>query len=459
MWYANIMSQHFDVLVIGSGAAGGACARELRAHGLSVAMAESGPFGGTCALRGCEPKKVLAETAHAVARVREMAKDNGILGQEHLSIDWPALAARKRFYVERVPPLAEKSYEKSGITLLRGQARFTGPDSALVGGIPVTADKFVIATGSTPRPLAFPGAELLAVSDDFLNLETLPRRIAFIGGGYISTEFAHIAAIAGADVTLAVRGGQCLRRFDRDIVSQLCETSASLGVAIRYFSPPHSIEKTGGGLRLRLGPLGEQEVITDMIVHGAGRVPNLAGLDLEAAGIETTNGRLILDSFLATTNPNVYAAGDAAGRSQLTPTAVMEGQVVAANILAEDRPTERAQPGYKVIPSVTFSHPPLAGVGVTEDEANAQGIPHTVKVKTGLAWPELTRLGIRHSGYKVIFEPGRGKLLGVFYLGEDAEEVVNAAALTMRQGLTVKDIMDVIWTYPSFGYTLRYMLE
>jgi len=449
------MSQRFDVLVIGSGAAGGACAGELRAHGLCVAMAESGPFGGTCALRGCEPKKVLAETTHAVARVREMATNNGILGQEHLSIDWPKLAARKRFYVERVPPLAERAYEKNGITLLRGQARFTGPDSALVGDAPVTAGAFVIATGSRPRPLPFPGAGLLSTSDDFLNLTELPRRIAFIGGGYISTELSHIAAIAGADVTLAVRGGQCLRRFDRDVVGQLCEASAALGVAIHYFSPPHSVEKTDGGLKLRLGPQGEQEVPADMIVHGAGRVPNLAGLRLEAAGIETTDGLLTLDSFLKTTNPNVYAAGDAAGRSQLTPTAVMEGRAVAANILSGDH----TQPGYKVIPSVTFSHPPLAGVGLTEDEASAQGIPHTVKAKNGPAWPELTRLGIRHSGYKVIFEPGGGKLLGLFYLGEDAEEVVNAAALAMRQGLTVKDLMDVVWTYPSFGYTLRYMLE
>ena len=350
------------------------------------------------------------------------------------------------------------------MTLLRGHCRFTGPNAALVGDTPVTTGKFVIATGSRPRPLTFPGAEHLATSDDFLNLTELPRRIVFIGGGYVSTEFGHIAAIAGAQVTLAVRGDQCLKRFDRDLVTQLCDASAGLGIAMLYHSPPHSIEKSGKNLLLRLGALGEQTIEADMVVHGAGRIPDIAGLGLELAGIETTgittasgetlDELLRLDGFLKTTNPNVYAAGDAAGRYQLTPTATMEGRIVAENILHGDSVT----PDYAIIPSAVFSHPTLAGVGLTEEELRARSIPYEVKLRTNLDWPELTRLGVRHSGYKVLFEPGGGKLLGLFYLGEDAEEVVNAAALAMRYAMTVKELMDVVWAYPSFGYTLRYML-
>jgi len=447
------MPQRFDVLVIGSGAAGGTAARILKAAGLSVAVAEAGPFGGTCALRGCEPKKVLAETAHAVARVREMAKLSGVRGD--LSIHWPTLAARKQYYVDRVPPWSEKNYESLGITLLRGRARFTGPSSMLVGDTSVEAGHIILATGSRPQPLNFPGADLLAVSDDFLNLKELPRRIAFIGGGYISMEFAHIAAIAGATVTMTVRGDRCLKRFDRDVVAQLCDATAELGVEVLYNTPPHSIVKTPTGFLLRAGMDGEHEIEADMVVHGAGRVPDLEGLDPSAADVAVKDGKLVLDGFLKATNPLVYAAGDAAGVYQLTPTAVMEGRTVAANILRGDH----ANPEYAFVPSATFTHPTLAGVGLSEEQAKAAGVAYEVRMELGLDWSELTRLGIGHSGYKALLEPGGGRLLGLFYMGEDAEEVVNAAALCMRQGLTVSQIMDMVWAYPSFGYTLRYMLS
>jgi len=291
-------------------------------------------------------------------------------------------------------------------------------------------------------------------SDDFLNLKELPPRIAFIGGGFISMEFSHIAAIAGAKAYVAVRGDRCLKRFDPDLVSHLCQATTKLGVKVLYDSPPHSLEKTDSGVLLRLGQNGQETVEADLVIHGAGRVPNLDGLAPEAAGIAVEGAKLTLNEFLGTTNPKVYAAGDAAGHYQLTPTAVMEAKAVAANILRGNH----ARPDYSIIPSATFTNPTLAGVGLTEDAARAKGIAFEVKAKMGLSWPELTRLGITHSGYKVLLEPGTGKLLGLFYLGEDAEEVVNLAALCMRQGMTGNQIMDMVWAYPSFGYTLRYML-
>lgn len=445
------MSTRYDAVVIGSGAAGGTVASLLKAEGRTVAMIEGGDFGGTCALRGCEPKKVLAETAHAVARVRDMRERNGIRGD--LSIHWPTLAALKQRYVDSVPPRAEVAYESKGIDLYYGRARFTGRDSVLVDDELLEASHIVIATGSRPRTLDFPGADLVSTSDDFLNLTELPARIAFIGGGFISMEFSHIAAIAGAKATVAVRGDRCLKRFEIDLVRQLCAATSELGVDVRYNAPPRSIVRTADGLLLRLGRDGEQSVLADLVVHGAGRVPDLDGLDLAAAEISTQGGQLVLDEFLRTTNPRVYAAGDAAGRYQLTPTAVMEGRIVAANILGGQR-----KPDYSIVPSATFTHPTLAGVGLTEEEARAKGIAYEVKTATGLTWPELTRLGENHGGYKAIMEPAGGRLLGLHFLGEDAEEVVNAAALCMRQGLTVAQIMDMVWAYPSFGYTLRYML-
>lgn len=447
------MSTRYDAIVIGSGAAGGTVASLLKAQGRTVAMIEGGDFGGTCALRGCEPKKVLAETAHAVARVRDMQARSGVRGD--VSIHWPTLAALKQRYVDSVPPRAEVAYESEGIDLYYGRARFTGRNSVLVDDETLEAPHIVIATGSRPRTLDFPGADLVSTSDDFLNLKELPARIAFIGGGFISMEFSHIAAIAGAKATVAVRGDRCLKRFEIDLVRQLCTATSQLGVDVLYNAPPHSIERTAGGLLLRLGPDGAQSVLADVVIHGAGRVPNLDGLDPAVAEISTQGGQLVLDEFLRTTNPGVYAAGDAAGRYQLTPTAVMEARIVAANILGGDH----RKPDYSIIPSATFTHPTLAGVGLTEEEAKAKGIDYEVKTATSLTWSELTRLGEHHGGYKAITEPGGGRLLGLHYMGEDAEEVVNVAALCMRQGLTVPQIMDMVWAYPSFGYTLRYMLR
>ncbi|MFP5222293.1 MAG: dihydrolipoyl dehydrogenase family protein [Acidobacteriota bacterium] len=446
------MSTRYDAIVIGSGAAGGTVASLLKTGGRTVAMIEGGDFGGTCALRGCEPKKVLAETAHAVARVRDMQAQNGVRGD--VSIHWPTLAAFKQRSVDSVPPRAEASYESKGIDLYYGRARFTGRDSVLVDDETLEAPHIVIATGSRPRTLDFPGADLVSTSDDFLNLKELPARIAFIGGGFISMEFAHIAAIAGAKATIAVRGERCLKRFELDLVHQLCTATSQLGVDVLYNAPPHSIERTAGGLLLRLGPDGKQSVLADVVIHGAGRTPDLDGLDLAAAEISTQGGNLVLDEYLRTTNPGVYAAGDAAGHFQLTPTAVMEGRIVAANILRGDS----LKPDYSIIPSATFTHPTLAGVGLTEEEAKAKGIAFEVKTATSLDWSELTRLGEKHGGYKALMEPSGGRLLGLHYLGEDAEEVINVAALCMRQGLTVAQIMDMVWAYPSFGYTLRYML-
>ena len=446
------MPEYYGAIVIGSGAAGGYAARALKAAGRSVAMIESGDFGGTCALRGCEPKKVLAETAHAVARARELMARNGVRGE--LSIHWPDLATLKQKYVGAVPPRAESSYESAGIDLYYGRAAFTGPDRVAVDGEELAAPAIIIATGSRPRTPDFPGAHLLATSDDFLNLQDLPRRIVFLGGGYIAMEFAQIAAIAGADVTVAVRGDRCLRRFEPELAGEVAAAARTLGAKVLFEAAPHSLERSGLELTLRLGPDGSQAVVADLVVNCLGRVPNLEGLDPGAAGLELRDGALVLDDFLRTSNPNVWAAGDVAGRFQLTPTAVMEGRAVASSLLGLP-----VKPDYSLVPACVFTHPPLAGVGLTEERARAAGTPYEVKSALTLSWPELTRLGIRHSGYKLLLEPGSGRLLGLHYLGESAQEVVNAAALIMRQGLTKAQIMDIVWSYPSFGYAIRYMLS
>ncbi|GFK93463.1 Glutathione amide reductase [Fundidesulfovibrio magnetotacticus] len=445
------MSPSYDVLVIGSGAAGATAARILVKAGRSVALAEGGDFGGTCALRGCEPKKVLAETAHAVARAREMGRRNGVRGQ--LSVSWPELAALKQSYVDSVPPRAEASLEMAGIDLYHGRARFTGTETLLVDGQELSAGHILLATGSRPHALDIPGAELLATSDDFLNLKELPGRILFLGGGYIALEFAQIAAIAGARVTVAARGDRLLRRFEPEMVEALLEASRELGVEILTGAPPRRVERTASGLAVRLENGATLEA--DLVVNGSGRVPDLDGLDLDAAGIESRNGRLVLDPFLKTTNPKVYAAGDAAGIAQLTPTAVMEAKAVAANILEGDH----VRPDHSLVPSCVFTHPPLAAVGLTEAQARAAGVPFEVRQARDLTWPELTRLGIRRSGYKLLLEPDGGRLLGIAYLGEAAAEVANQAMLVMRLGLRQSEIMDIAWAYPSFGYALRYMLS
>lgn len=447
------MSQDFDLVVIGTGSAASTAASLCRQAGWSVAVADSRPFGGTCALRGCDPKKVLVGAAEALDRLRGL--DGRGLRSDGARIEWHELMRFKRALIAPVPRAREDGFAKQGIATYHGRARFTDRTSLQVGDTAVAARHVLIATGARPADLRMPGAEHVITSDQFLELDELPPRIVFLGGGYVSFEFAHVAARTGAQPTILHRGARPLEHFDPDLVALLVQRTRKVGIGVQVRSEATAIEKTAGGFVVRT--TGEPAAVTaDLVVHGAGRVPEIDDLDLQAGGIERGPRGVKVNEFLQSiSNPAVYAAGDAAesGGPPLTPVAVLEGKVAAANLLEGNR----HRPDYSGVASVVFTVPPLAAVGFQEVEARKAGLKYRVKHSETSQWHASRRIGETCSGFKTIVEEENGRILGAHLLGHNADEMVNVFALAIRKRLTAADLKDTLYAYPTNASNVPYM--
>ena len=451
------MAEHFDVIVLGVGPAGGAAAIPLAKAGRKIAMVEPLGYGGTCPLRGCEPKKVLHDVAKA-AHLSELAEGMGI--ESAPAINWPDLQMFKKSFVDPVPSGAKAAYASYGITTLEGWGRFVAEDRVAVesGGSETeyTAGNFVIATGAAPADLGIDGQDMVSISDDFLNLEELPQRITFIGGGYISFEFAFIAAQAGAHVTIAHRSQRVLKQFEPELAARVVEAARDSGIEVHLDCPVTSVKQEGGGLRVYVHGGRDFLCTCDLVVHGAGRQPKLDRLDLHAGGVEfSERGVVVDDRYQSVSNPRVYAAGDcAATRYQLTPVADYEGKAVAKAILGQDfEPLD-----YPTVPSVTFTMPPLASVGLTEQQAKDRGVAYELKSGSMAGFSSVQRMGYGHAGYKVLLSPDDGTILGAHVLSPHAEEVVNLFAMAMWTKTPASRLKAAPWAYPSFVYEIRHML-
>jgi glutathione reductase (NADPH) len=450
------MTRKFDVVVIGTGAAASAAASRCRSAGWQVAIIDSRPFGGTCALRGCDPKKVLVGAAEALDWARRM-NGKGIRAEE-LRIDWQDLMRFKRSFTEPVPKNQEEGFKKAGIVPFHGRARFVGPSSIQVNDNVLEGRYVVVAAGQKPADLKIPGAEHLTTSEQFLELDELPKRILFVGGGYIAFEFAHVAVRAGAQVTIAHRGARPLPRFDPDLVDQLVKSSRELGVDVQLGAEVISVEKNSGRLVIRASASGQQRPFeADMVVHAAGRVPEIDDLNLDVAGVEWDQRGVRVNEFLqSVSNPAVYAAGDAAasGGPRLTPVASYEGIIVASNLLKGNR----QKPNFLGIPTVVFAIPPLAAVGLNESEARKQALKFQVKKEMTSNWYSSRRIAEKYSGFKVLVEEGTDRILGAHLLGSEAEEVINLFGLAMRSGMRAANLKHTVYAYPTRGSDVPYML-
>ncbi|MEP6588121.1 MAG: NAD(P)/FAD-dependent oxidoreductase [Polaromonas sp.] len=444
-----------DLIVIGTGTAATVTAMGCRKAGWSVAIIDHQPFGGTCALRGCDPKKMLIAATEVIDGFERMGGIDTVKGELH--IDWAALQRHKRSFTDPVPDKREQTYAKAGIDAYRGQAHFTDRDTVLVEGQTLKARHIVIAAGAEAIKLPIEGAEHLALSDEFLNLESLPKRIVLVGGGYIGFEFAHIAARAGSSVTVLNRGPQALTGFDPDLVTLLVERTRSLGVDVRLGHEVKAVRKCSDGFEVQAqGPDGLVTLRADLVVHSGGRAPALEALDLDAAGIAHDKGRLALDkTFRSTSNPVVYAAGDAAGGPlPLTPVAALEAHAVVVNLLEN----KGATVDYTGIPSVVFTLPPLARVGLLEAQALAQGLRFRVKHESVPSWFTARRVNEPCYGYKVLVEEGSERILGAHLIGPEASEVINLFGFAMRNGLTAAAVKHATFAYPSAASDIESML-
>jgi glutathione reductase (NADPH) len=446
------MSKNYDIVVIGSGAAAQTVIYDLKKQGKTVAIIENREWGGTCALRGCVPKKVLVGAAEAKSRAVD-AKDNGI-SFESLSMDWSDLIRFKRTFTDSTAERFKKSFQEAGIDMYVGTAHFTGKKSIMVNENELTAENFVIATGAKPRSLQIPGEEHVITSDQFLKLSYLPDSIVFIGGGLISFEFAHIAARAGAKVTILHRSQQPLKQFDTDLVNLLLKTSKDVGIDVRMNKPVKQVEKKANNFVVKTTE--NESFKADLVVHGAGRIPNIDDLDLEKANVSFSKRGITVNKYMQNPdNLHVFAAGDAANSNiPLTPVAGAEGKIILKNFLDNTK----IKSSISMIPSVVFTIPSLAMVGLTETQAQKQGISYTVNYQDTSSWFTAHHIGLNHSGFKVLVNKENDQILGAHLFGHHAEEVINLFAVFIKKKMTVEEIKDFVWSYPTSTYDINYML-
>jgi|SRR5215212_247165 glutathione reductase (NADPH) len=495
----NREEQVFDLIVIGTGTAASTTASECSLAGWRVAIIDSLPFGGTCALRGCDPKKVLVEAARIIDS-NQRHEGKGIIGSQGIDIKWSDLIRFKRTFTDHFPRYREDSYIKVGIVPFHGHARFIGPttvkvkadDNADNDNTILNGKHILIATGSKPMNLNVPGSDNMITSDQFLDFagNNLPDKIVFVGGGYISFEFAHIAARAGAKVTILHRGNLPLEHFDPDLVNKLVQRSRDIGIDVKLRATVSNVDRiassslssgttiTGDGTKKlvvhysssssSLQDYNENntsrdqmtsQVEADMVVHGAGRVPNIDGLDLlNSGGVQYTHKGITVNKYLqSVSNPAVYAAGDVAADMglPLTPVASYDGAVVANNLIKGN--TMKAD--YTGLPSVVFTIPPLVSVGIQEKEAKDQGLRFKIKYEDTSGWASSKRVGESCAAFKVLIDEETNKILGAHILGPHAEEIINIFSIAIRLGLTKNDINDpILYTYPTNSSDILYML-
>lgn len=471
------MTQYdYELIVLGSGPAGSTVATTVAESGRRVAMIESRQFGGTCALRGCNPKKVYANAAALIDCVR---RADGMLVRDtdDVRLDWPTLLNFKRQFTQPVIDDKKTSLQDAGIDTHHGTARFIGPHTVEADGRKFSAEKIFIATGATPIALDIPGSQWITHSDEFFELETIPDRVLFIGGGYISMEFAHVVVRCSAhnedaqnggakigkktkQVTVVEQGDHVLTGFDPDLISILKGYSEKRGIRFELNQAVESIEQEPTGA-LVVGLSGGAKIQCDLIVHGAGRVPNIADLDLDAGQIRYDKKGVNVDAAMrSVSNPNVFAAGDCAssGVPNLTPSAQEEARIVAKNLF--ESPVDdatRAEPDYGFIARVAFTTPAIASVGLSESEASRS---HDIDVRTRetSTWGSVRKTGDTVAGYKIIIDRNSDRILGAHLLGPAAEETINLFALAMKFGITAEQLKSTLFAYPTFGADVRRMV-
>ncbi len=433
---------HYDLFVIGGGSGGVACARTSAALGAKVGLAEVYRLGGTCVNRGCVPKKLLVYASH-VAEDLCNAESLG-WSSKRITFDWPEFRDGVQAELRRLNGIYDGLLEKFNVHVYQDSARFIDTKTVLVGSQTITADRFMIATGGSPFVPEFPGREHVIVSDDAFVLEKLPKKMAIIGGGYIAQEFAGIFHGLGVEVTLVVRGVRLLRGFDADLAEHLRAEQVKKGIIILCGSNVNKIEKTADGLRVICKECDSKTY--DQILFATGRKPNSNDLGLSEIGVMVNSaGAIVVDERMQTSIENIYAIGDVTDRINLTPVAIHEGRIFAANHFGgEDRIMD-----YTNIPTTIFSQPPLATVGLTEAQARER-YDDVVIFKSAFR-PMKYALGRieEQTLMKLVVDGNTDRVLGVHMVGTDAGEIIQGFAVALKAGATKTQFDRTVGVHPS----------
>src|SRR4051812_6932169 len=442
----------FDLIVIGAGSGGVRAARVAAAYGARVAIAEEHKIGGTCVIRGCVPKKLLVYGAHFAEDLDDAAMFGWDIPEKRF--DWAVLRDNVLAEVGRLESAYTDTLTNHNVTIFNERAVLTGASAVqLAGGKTLTADKILIATGARPQMPEIEGIENAISSNEVFHLDELPKKIMIVGGGYIANEFAGIFNEFGSQVTLVNRTDVILRQYDQQIVDRLLQISLRKGIDFKFNAMIDRIERRDDGT-LHVSMTGCDDIEADQLLIAVGRRPNVENLGLEAAGVELGDkGQIKVDADNRTSVQSIFAVGDVTDRVQLTPVAIREGQAFADTFFGN----KPVQLDYGCIPSAVFSHPPLAGVGLTEGQArNRLG---SVKVYTSDFRSMKNVLAGRNerSLYKLVVDGATEEIVGLHMIGPDAPEILQAAAIAVKARLKKADFDATVALHPTMAEELVLM--
>ena len=439
----------YDLVCIGAGSGGTRASRVAAAHGAKVAVAEEYRVGGTCVIRGCVPKKLLVYGAHFAEDLADARRFGWKVPE--CEFDWKVLTRNVFDEVDRINGAYTQTLENNGVEIIHQRAEITGPhELKLADGRKVTAKMILVATGATPSVPTCPGNEFGITSNEAFHLDAVPKRILIAGAGYIANEFAGIFHQLGAHVILINRTDVILRGYDEQIRDRLLQISMMKGIEFRFHAAFEGIKKEKNGC-LTVSMSGHEPVTVDTVMFATGRDPNTKGLGLESAGVELdAKGAIKVDADNRSTCDSIFAIGDVTNRIQLTPIAIREGQAFADTFFG-NKPT---RVDYENVPSAVCSHPPMAGGVMTESQAKQK--LGSVKVYTSDFRAMKNVLAGRNERalYKMVCEGTTERVVGLHMIGPDAPEILQAAAIAVKAGLTKQAFDDTVALHPSMAEEL-----
>jgi glutathione reductase (NADPH) len=442
----------YDLFVIGAGSGGVRASRVSAAHGARVAVAEEYRIGGTCVIRGCVPKKLLVYGAHFAEDLKDARRFGWNVPE--CDFDWAVLRDNVLADVDRLNGLYTQTLHNNQVETFLERATVSGPhEVTLASGRKITARYILIATGAHPHVPDFPGSDLGITSNEVFHLDKLPRRVLIAGGGYIANEFAGIFNEFGSHVTLVNRTDVILRGYDHSMRDRLLQISLMKGIDFRFHAEFKSIEKLESGA-FKVTLTRHEPIEVDCVLFATGRVPNTEGLGLAEIGVQLDDkGAVKVDADNRSSIDSIYAVGDVTNRVQLTPVAIREGQAFADTIFGN----KPHRVDYGCIPSAVFSHPPMAGVGMTESEARNKLGSIAVYQSDFRAMKNVLADRNERALYKMICDGTTGRVVGLHMIGPDAPEILQAAAVAVKAGLT-KDAFDqTVALHPTMSEELVLM--
>ena len=439
--------KEFDIISIGGGSGGIATMNRAAMYGAKAAVIEASYLGGTCVNLGCVPKKIMWYGSQIAEAIQNYGPEYGFTSQE-VTFDFSTLRKKREAYIERSRISYGNTFNKNGVEVINGFARFVDNQTVEVNGELIRAKHIVIATGARPDVPSIPGSELGIVSDDVFAWEELPSSVAILGAGYIAVEMAGLLHGLGVQTDLFVRGNRPLRSFDTYIVEALMEEMNRTNLPLHTGKTPISLEKTQDG-HIQIHFEDGSSHVAQQVLWAIGRKPNVDKLNLEATGVQLTpSGHIAVDEFQETGISGIYALGDVTGEKELTPVAIKAGRLLAERLF-NNKPT--AKMDYNTIPTVVFSHPAIGTVGLTEDEAISQYGKDNIKVYTSAFTSMYTALGKHRqmAKFKLVTAGENEQVVGLHGIGYGVDEMIQGFAVAIKMGATKEEFDAVVAIHPT----------